>query len=153
MTFLLRRPQRDFFDTTLQRTFDQFYDNFFNDFNPFEQLGKASYPKCNIINKTDEVVVQAAIPGLKKENIELEIDDVERIITLRSTKSVVEDKHNKDDYVSREIKFSSFTRSFSVKDSNLDLTDIEANHENGVLELRIHKREADKIEPRRIEIK
>lgn len=152
MTIFLKRPARDFFDSTLQRTFDSFYDDFFSDFNPFQQLGKASYPKCNIIDKTDEVVVQAAIPGLDKDDVDLEIDDKERTITLKSTKSAEETKHDSEDYISREIKFSSFTRSFSVKDPNLDLVSIEATHKNGVLELRIPKKEAEEFKPRKIQI-
>jgi HSP20 family protein len=155
MALLYKRPVREFFDTTLQRTFDQFYNDFFNDFNPFEQLGKASYPKCNIINKNNVMIVQAAIPGLDKDDIELEVSDKERTITLRSTKSAVEDKHAKDDYISREIKFSSFTRSFAIKDPNLDLRSIEAKHSNGVLELNIPKKEkvTEMAEPRKIKIR
>jgi HSP20 family protein len=152
MTFLIKRPRRNFFDETLQRTFDSFYDDFFNDFNPFQQLGKSSYPKCNIVDKSNQVVIQAAVPGLKKDDIELEIDDKERTITLRSSRAPIETTHENDDYISREIKFSSFSRSFSVKDPNLDLVSIEAKHENGVLELAIPKKEAEEVKPRKIQI-
>jgi len=152
MTLLIKRPARDFFDTNLQRTFDKFYNEFFSDFDPFKQLGNASYPKCNVIDKTDEVVVQAAIPGLNKDDVELEINDKERVLTLRAHKAASEEHHDDNDYVRREIKFSSFSRTFSVQDENLDLEKIEAKHENGVLELRIPKKSPEEIEPRKIEI-
>jgi HSP20 family protein len=152
MTLFVKRPARDFFDTNLQRTFDKFYDDFFSDFSPFEQLGKANYPKCNIIDKNNELVVQAAIPGLNKDDVELEVDDKERTITLRSSKASSEKPHEDDDYVRREIKFSSFSRSFLVKDENLDLVSIDATHENGILELKIPKKEKEEVEPRKIKI-
>lgn len=156
MNMLIRRPTRAFFDSSLQRVFDNFYDDFFSDFNPFEQLGKANYPKCNVIDKKDAMVVQAAIPGLKKDEIELEVNDADRTITLRSRTSSAETYDDKDDieneYLSREIKFSSFSRTFLVKDKNLNLTSIDAKHENGILELHIPKKEPEQAEPRKIPI-
>jgi len=152
MTLLIKRPTRDFFDTNLQRTFDKFYNEFFSDFDPFKQLGNASYPKCNVIDKKDVVVVQAAIPGLNKDDVELEINDKDRVITLRANKASSEEHYAEEDYVRREIKFSSFSRSFSVTDTNLDLVSIEAKYENGVLELNIPKKEPVEIEPIRIKI-
>ena len=154
MTFLINRPRREYFDSTLQRTFDKFYDDFFKESNPFQQLGKATYPRCNIINKKDSVLIQAAIPGLTKEDIEVEIDNRERVITLRSSGNT-DHVETDDDFIAREIKFSSFVRSFSVSDSEMDLDNVTASCKDGVLELTIPRNTlADaKAVTRKIDIK
>lgn len=150
MNFLVKRPNRDFFDTSLQRLFDNFYDDFFNDFNPLEQLGKASYPKCNVINNNNEIVVEAAVPGLSKDDIDIEIKD--RILTIRSN-GTKEKKEDNNGYMMREIRFSSFSRSFEITDSNIDLDKVDAKFKNGVLKLTIPKLEMEKSTLRKIDIK
>jgi len=95
----------------------------------------------------DVYVITANVPGLKAEDISVEIlDDV---VTLRSE---VEDEHSNGNgkYLLRELYRGGFSRSFQLPTS-LDPDAAEAKVEDGVLTLRIPKSEAAR--PKEIVVK
>ena len=116
-------------------------ENFFN---------KGSYPKVNVINKPDSLLIEAAIPGMDKEDVSVEVH--EGVLTVRGSSN----QHNDimdGQYVKREIKRSSFQRAFRLGD-NLLSSEIVASYDKGVLSLEIPKRvvEDSPSEPIKIEI-
>lgn len=93
----------------------------------------------------DEYVITANVPGMKAEDISIEIlDDV---ITLRSE---VEYENGDGDYLLRELRHGGFTRSLRLPTS-LDPDAAEAKVEDGVLTVRIPKSEEAK--PKEIKVK
>jgi len=137
--------------------FDNLFDDVFSNLFPTiaDDLGqdffvKGSYPKVNVINKSDEIVIEAAIPGLAKEDVDVEI--IDNILTITGTSNQHKDISN-DQYVRREIKKSAFQRSFQLGD-NLDESNIEGIYDSGILTLRIPKLKPTPIqsEARKIEI-
>ena len=138
---------RDEFLKPFDLVFDQMLNTQFPNF--YEQTGidfaKGSYPKCNIFDIDDVIEVHAEIPGLTKEDVSISVED--SVLTIAGTKkhSISEDAK----YIRRELKNSSFRRSFSLGDT-LDSEGISAKFENGMLLVTIPKKEESK--PRKVEI-
>jgi HSP20 family protein len=133
--------------------FSTLFDNFFND--SFDFLGKdffekGTYPKVDIRNEENKIIIDAEVPGLTKNQLNLEVDG--DILRIKGDKKEV-DGSKSNTYVHRELKHSSFCRSFNLGD-NVDVSKIDAKFENGVLEITIPKKVVDpKIPPiKKIEI-
>jgi HSP20 family protein len=91
-------------------------------------FSKGSYPKVNIRQNKEGVVIEAAVPGMKKEDISIQVS--ERVLTI-SGKST-NDYDNNSSFLIREIKKSSFSRSFYLSDE-LDYETFSAEVKDGLL--------------------
>ena len=96
---------------------------------------KGSYPKVNVINNDTDVTIEAAIPGLDKEDVTVQV--TEGVLTIQGTSNQRADTENSQ-YVKREIKRSAFQRSFRLGE-NLDENNISGEYDNGILTLVIPK--------------
>jgi HSP20 family protein len=103
-------------------------------------------PRVNVIDRDDEVVVHAEIPGVKKEDLDISL--TENTVSLKgSTRR--EEKEEKGEYYRCEIASGSFARTVSLP-SPVDTEKAEASFEDGVLELSLPK--ISKAKRRRIKI-
>lgn len=112
----------------------------------------ATLPAVNILEQDDCFEVEMAAPGLTRENFQVELDHNRLTISSRW-----EEEHQevseKDSYTRREFSYKDFQRSFQLPANVVDIEHIEAHYENGLLKIRIPKREeAKKLAPRVIEI-
>lgn len=127
----------------LSNYFDDFEKNFFGDYSP-----KMASLKTDIIDKGNAYVIEADVPGFKKEDISIDIDG--QYLTIKAEKK--EEKEKKEDnYICRERRCGSYTRSFDI--SNVKADEIAAEFDNGVLKLTLPKLEEEAPKTRRIEIK
>lgn len=110
-------------------------------------ITKSSYPKVNIKDRPTKIEIIAAVPGLKKEDIDITIDDDILCISASSQTT----KYDEADYVQRELHKSSFKRSWKLSD-NLNKEDITAHSEDGLLYITIPKKDEDIKTKRKIEI-
>ena len=165
MTSIIRNPRRngryDNFPLSKREfltPFDQIIDSFLNDKWPnlHRELGndfflQGSYPKCNVVDFDDRIEIEAAIPGLSKEDVVVEI--IEDVLTIKAESNQRESIEDSQ-YVRREVKRSAFARSFRLGD-NLIGDSIEATHRDGILTLSIPKEIPTNSEPvgRTIDIK
>jgi HSP20 family protein len=95
----------------------------------------------------DEVVVKAAMPGIKPEQTEVTITG--NTLTIRG--EAKEEKEVKEEnYICRERRMGTFSRSIALPDG-LKADKAEATFENGVLTLKIPK--AEEAKPKTIKIK
>lgn len=93
--------------------------------------------------------VEVDLPGVKKEDINVDLkDDVLTISGERKTKSEINEK----DYYKQECSYGKFQRSFTLPDDT-DVENIEANSEDGVLEVVIPKLKKTEKESKKIEVK
>ena len=93
--------------------------------------------------------VEVDLPGVKKEDINVDLkNDVLTISGERKTKSEIKEK----DYYKQECSYGKFQRSFTLPD-NVDVENIEANSEDGVLEVVIPKLKKVEKESKKIEVK
>lgn len=93
----------------------------------------------DVREKDDEFVVTAMLPGLKPEDVDIQI--VNETITLKGEfKNAIEEDAN---YILQERPSGNFFRSIAMSDM-MDASKAEAHMENGILTLRIPKAEAAK---------
>jgi HSP20 family protein len=97
------------------------------------------------LRRDGEVVLRFDVPGVAPEKIDVTVD--RGVLTVSATRE--ETKAEGDERVVRERYVGSFTRRIRLSD-NLDADNIEATHQDGVLELHIPVREEAK--PRKITV-
>ncbi len=105
-------------------------------------------PSIDIFTKGDDVVVKAELPGIKKEDVD--VDLTEDTITISGEKKK-EEKVEKKDYYSYESSYGSFKRSFSLP-AVVQTEKASAKFKDGVLEIRIPKTEEAKKKEKKIMI-
>jgi len=103
-------------------------------------------PAVDIKEESDKFVIHADLPGVKPEEIEVNMES--GILTLKGEKKT-EAKIEKEGYKRVERNYGSFYRRFSLPDS-ADAQAISAKCKHGVLEIIIPKREA--VKPKKIDV-
>ncbi len=94
----------------------------------------------------DELVIKAELPDVDKDAIELTVDN--GTLTIKGEKRF--DANVKEEQVHRvERRYGTFSRSFSLPPS-VDAGKVSADYRNGVLTIRLPKREEAK--PRQIKV-
>jgi HSP20 family protein len=103
------------------------------------------------IYQTDahEVVLKAEIPGLKKEDIDLRIE--QNTLTITGERRV-EKAVEKDHYHRMERTYGTFSRSFSLP-STIDTEKVRAEYKDGVLSVTLPLREESKPKQISVEVK
>ena len=91
----------------------------------------------DIREEDDAFYVDAEVPGLSADDIKV---DVEKNVLTLSGERNVETEETKDKFRRVERHYGSFTRSFSLPET-VDTDNISADLKNGVLELRLPKKE------------
>ncbi|CAM1334876.1 Hsp20/alpha crystallin family protein [Tenacibaculum aestuariivivum] len=97
-------------------------------------------PKVNIKETADCFVVEMAVPGLKKLDFDISIDN--KILSIFKQKKK-EHEHNEENYTRREFGYTSFKRTFILPESVND-EKINANYNEGILSVILPKREEAK---------
>ncbi len=122
------------------------FENFEREF--FKANGLAEF-KTDIKDTGKEYELEADLPGFKKEDINIELDD--NYLTIQAERKYENDeKDKKGNYVRRERSYGSFSRSFDV--SGIDVSAIKASYQDGVLKLVLPKKEEAVPATRRLEI-
>ena len=137
---LFRYVSRDEFLTPFDKIFDEFYKvtapNFSKEFG-VDFFEKGAYPKVNVTESENSVVIEAGVPGLTKSDISIYVESGVLTITgNKVTKNIDSDDIVCNSY--RELKYSSFVRSFSLSE-NIDIGTIDAKVENGLLVIKLKK--------------
>lgn len=104
-------------------------------------------PSVDIFENKDQIVLEAELPGMKPEDVEISIEN--NVLTLHGERKF-EKKDEGDNFHRVERSYGSFTRSFTLPPT-VTSENANAEFENGMLRLTLAKREEAK--PRRIEIK
>lgn len=125
------------------KVFDDFEKSFWNG----SELAEF---KTDIKDNGNEYVLEADLPGFKKEDIKIDVDENTLVISAERH-SESENKDKKGNYIRVERSYGSFSRSFDVSGINTD--DISASYEDGVLKLNMPKKTEKKDISRRLEIK
>ena len=105
--------------------------------------------KTDIKDTGDAYVLEADLPGVKKEDIHIDIDG--DYLSIRAQRSSSRDeKDDQGNYIRCERSYGSFSRGFDI--SGVKAEDISASYDNGVLTLNMPKREKTVPSSRRLEI-
>jgi len=112
----------------------------------FPMLAKEWVPAIEMYDKGDRYVVKAELPGMKEDDVEVSVSD--DILTVKGEKKS-ESEVKEEDYYFSERGYGSFLRSISLP-FNVDAKKIEANFEDGVLEVNLPK--MPEVKPEKITI-
>lgn len=97
-------------------------------------------PAVNISEHKDDFLVSIAVPGMKKEDFNIDVEG--NLITISCEKE--ESKEEKEaKFTRKEYSYSNFSRSFTLPDEVMK-DKIEAHYENGVLKMTLPKKEEAK---------
>jgi HSP20 family protein len=111
-----------------------------------------SAPAVNIRDNEENFKVEMAVPGMKKEDFNIDLEN--NILTISAEdRAEEESKGENGNYTRREFRYSAFKRSFTLPEA-ADGDKIFAGYKDGVLEITIPKREeALPKPPKQIQIK
>lgn len=121
------------------RMMDSFERRMFREpFAPYNAGGKGNTFKTDIKEDDGKFVLEADLPGFKKEDIKLDVDN--DILTISAERhSEHEEKDKAGNYIRCERSYGMYSRSFDM--SAIDSEKITASYEDGVLRLDMPKKE------------
>jgi HSP20 family protein len=124
-------------------------DSFFNSdlpsvFNSNFNTGM-TLPKVNIKETADAYWVEMAVPGMKKSDFHIDLDN--QLLSI-STEIKQEEETKEDNYTRKEFGYSSFKRSFTLPESVND-SKINASYNDGILSIHLPKKDEAKQKPAR----
>ncbi len=97
----------------------------------------------------DAYLLEADLPGMKKEDIHIDIDG-ERLTISAERSANKEERDENSGYIRCERSYGSFSRSFDI--SGIQAEKISAAYEDGVLKLTLPKQTKEVPASRRLEI-
>ena len=150
MNRLMRREDR----TPLARLglwdndFDRLFQGFMSPMRWVEEArGEDLFPAMDVKERDGEYVVVADIPGAKKEDIDVTLEN--GILTISAeTKSETEEKEG-ERLLRRERRYGNYVRSLRLG-TQIDEKNVKANYKDGVLELILPK--AEEVKPKKIAV-
>ncbi|WP_304544795.1 Hsp20/alpha crystallin family protein [Sulfurimonas microaerophilic] len=114
-------------------------------------IGNYNYPRTNVQDKKDQIVIEFDLAGVDKKDIQLTIDD-QNILKLSGKKEhQIEEKNENGKYIRREIYYGSFQKSIQLPD-NIVQSSLKTNYENGILTITIDKKALKKPKVKTIPI-
>jgi len=133
----------------LQREMDSLFDDF--ERTPFRRGLREFdwYPSVDVSENEDEIKVEADLPGMKKEDIDVNIDG--NLLTIKGERKKEEETEG-EGYYRSERSYGTFQRTFTLP-SNVDTEQVKAKFKNGVLSLSLPKLEEAKGKKIEIEAK
>ena len=115
--------------TNWDREFDKLFDVF--------SKSDSFAPACEILDEEKFYSISMDVPGLRKDDIDLEVKDNRLVVTGERR---FEGTVNKDNVLRSERRYGKFSRVFSLP-QNVNSDAIEARFENGVLQIALPKEE------------
>jgi len=106
-------------------------------------------PAVNTREGDDAYFIDVDLPGVKKEDVEISVD--KNVLTIKG-KRETRNEVKEDDYYRIESAYGTFSRSFTLPEK-VDVENIEAKSEDGVLEIIIPKLKVLTENTKKIEIK
>lgn len=97
-------------------------------------------PSCDFKDKKDEYIVKLDIPGVKKEDVKIEVED--NRLTIQGERREEKEEQDAKYYLSESYQ-GSFMRSFTLP-SKVDENKVDARYQDGVLTIKIPKIESSK---------
>jgi HSP20 family protein len=131
---------------TLREAMDRLFDDAFTrPINPRD--GGWSTPAIDMYQTDDEVVVRAALPGFKADEVQINVTG--DVLTLRGETKQQEEQEDRAWHI-REQRWGSFERSVSLP-TDVTADKAVADFENGILTITLPK--AEQVKPKTINVK
>ena len=131
--------------TTMQQEMNRFFDEFFGE-RRTEMIEGNWSPAVDVSETESEIVVQAELPGMTQNDIELSLQD--NVLTLKGEKKQ-EQKKAREDYHRTERCYGCFSRSLTLP-VNVDQNKVQATFKEGILKISLPK--SEEVKPKKISI-
>ena len=120
--------------------FDRYLDSFFGDnfLSPSDRIF-SRMPTVDVRETEKAYVLEAELPGLDEKDIEIKLNGNNLTLGSKTVEEKTEEKTGNDNFLIRERRVSSFSRSFKLPE-NADSEGISASFKNGILSLEIKKK-------------
>lgn len=146
MALIRWTPGRDLMG--IQGEMNRLFDDFFGTSRKADEQERLHWtPRVNIDEVEDRFEITAELPGLKKDDVKIEIKD--RVLTMTGEKRVENGNKDRNVYLF-ERAYGRFCRTFTLPD-NVDAEKIGAEFKDGILKIAVPKTEEAK--PKEIEVK
>jgi HSP20 family protein len=149
-----RRPFTDLarWESDMERMFDDFRGRRMRPWWPerwsMPAVLEISPPAVDLFEEKDEFVVKAELPGMEKDNIQVNLSD--HTLTIKGEKKKSEEVKG-ENYYKSERSFGSFTRILELP-SEVYGDKVKASFKNGILEVRLPKTEAAKAKEIKVKV-
>ncbi len=147
MAIVQWEPSREL--TSLQSEVNRLFSTFFEPSAPRSATGPVARrwsPALDVIERDEQYVLRADVPGVREEDISVELDG--SVLTISGRREAEHDEQRAG-YHRVERVAGEFSRSLTLPEG-IDADRIEASYDRGVLEVRVPKPEQAK--PRKVEI-
>lgn len=140
MKFLVRKTPDNFIRTVndeISSLLNRHFDSYFPEAAYWENSDKFSMP-VEITDKGKEFDIRAELPGVKKENLDIDIED--NYLRINATK-IDETSEEDKNYKHSEFSYGEFSRTIQLPEE-IDIDKTEAKLEHGVLRIvapKLHK--------------
>jgi len=108
-------------------------------------------PSVNTREDDKAYMIEVDLPGIKKEDIKVNIDQENNTLSINGERKF-KDEIKKEDYYKIESSYGKFMRVFSLPD-NINIEDIDAKTEDGILHLTLPKIKKEEKEVKEIQVK
>ena len=127
------------------KVFPSLMNEFFNDdFRMNVINNNHSVPSVNSVENDNSFEIDLAVPGMKKDDFTIQLNDKVLVISSENTNSVENNSMSLN-----EFNYSSFQRSFTVPET-VELDKIKANYKNGILKVKLPKKKDSITKPNRV---
>ncbi|MCG6872813.1 MAG: Hsp20/alpha crystallin family protein [Gammaproteobacteria bacterium] len=135
----------------LDDDFDRFFEGFFRPVvrgeGALPAAGANFAPATDLIEHDNEYIVHAELPGMKKEDIHVTLQD--GVLTINAENKFESEEKKEGRVIRQERRFGSYVRSMRLGGA-VDESKVKANYKDGVLELILPK--AEEVKPRQISV-
>ena len=104
-------------------------------------------PRVNVEEKEEAFEITAELPGMKKDDLDIEVQD--DVLTIKGEKKFEKDEKEANYHIC-ERSYGTFQRSFTLPE-NVKTDDIEAEYKDGILKLVLPK--VEPVKPKEIKVK
>ena len=151
MKFLVKKAPESFIRTVndeISSLLNRHFDSYFPEAAYWEDEDKFSMP-VEITDKGKDYEVRAELPGVKKEDLDIDID--KNYMTINA-KKVEENKVDEKSYKKSEFRYGEFSRTiYFPEDINVDKT--EAKLEHGILKIDAPKKYTENESKKKLTVK
>ncbi len=127
------------------KVFPSLMNEFFNDDLRMNVINNNhSVPSVNSIENDNSFEIDLAVPGMKKDDFTIQLNDKVLVVSSENTNSVENNSMSLN-----EFNYSSFQRSFIVPET-VELDKIRANYKNGILKVKLPKKKDSIKKPNRV---
>lgn len=151
MKFLVRKAPENFIRTVndeISSLLNRHFDSYFPEAAYWEDMDKYSMP-VEMADKGKEFIVKAELPGVKKEDLDIDID--KKYITINAKKEE-ETEVDENSYKKSEFRYGEFSRTVYFPEE-IDVEKTEAKLEHGVLKINAPKVHLEKESKKKLTVK